>query len=92
MRRLFYLSVGVAAGVYATRRLTQAAQAWTPRGLADGAAGVGATVRDVAAEARAHAAEREAELREALGLDRLLDSLGAAGDDQGRVGQQRGLR
>lgn len=78
MKRLFYLSLGVAAGVYATQRLHRAAHAWTPEGIARSAAGVGAAVRDVAEEVRSHAAERETELREILGLDGPLDHVHAA--------------
>lgn len=73
MRRLFYLSLGMAAGGYASYRLSRAAQAWTPTGLADSAAGMGASVRAVADEIRASSAAREAEIRHAVGLDELLD-------------------
>lgn len=71
MKRLFYLTVGVAAGAYAMYRLNRAAQAWTPTGITDGAIGLSASAREIAGEVRASAAEREAELRQALGLDGL---------------------
>lgn len=74
MRRLFYLSVGIAAGVYATQRFHRAVHAWTPTGLAEGAAGVSATAREIAQEVRATAAQREAELRGAAGLDEMLET------------------
>lgn len=85
MKRLFYLTVGVAAGAYAMYRLNRTAQAWTPTGIADGAAGVGASLQEIASEVRATATEREAELRRALGLDGLLDEeLSRESDEQVR--------
>lgn len=69
MKRLFYLSLGMAAGVYASYRAREAAHAWTPLGLAEGAAGLGASLREMAGEVRANAADREAELRDTLQLD-----------------------
>lgn len=72
MKRLFYLSLGVAAGTYASYRLNRATEAWTPAGLVDSAAGWGASVREIADDVRARAAEREAELRGMLDLDESL--------------------
>lgn len=71
MKRLFYLTLGIAAGAYTSYRLSRVAEAWTPTGIADGAAGLGASIREVAGEIRADAAEREAELRRVAGLDEL---------------------
>ena len=68
MRRLFWLGVGLAVGVYATRRVTQAAQNLTPAGvganLADGLRELGAGLGAFGAEVRAGMAEREHELTE----------------------------
>lgn len=70
MKRLFYLTAGAALGAYATRRISRAARACTPGGLAetavDRAAGAGASVRDLTARVRSEAAVREDELREIL--------------------------
>jgi len=68
-RRLFYVALGATAGVLLVRRLTAAANKWTPEGLANQAGGVGDKVSLWWAEVQHHAAEREVELREALGLD-----------------------
>ena len=69
MRRLFYVTLGATAGVLLVRRLTAAANKWTPEGIANQAGGVGDKVSLWWAEVQHHAAEREAELRTALGLD-----------------------
>lgn len=68
MRRLFWVAVGAAAGVYAVRKVQKTLHAYSPSGLAARADGVGGTVRAFAGEVRAGMAEREAELREALGI------------------------
>jgi hypothetical protein len=66
VKRLFWLGVGVAVGVYATRRATEAAQALTPAGvganIADGLRELGAGLGAFGAEVRAGMSEREREL------------------------------
>jgi hypothetical protein len=66
MKRLFWLGVGLAAGVYASRRATAAAQSLTPAGiganLADGLRELGAGLGAFGAEVRAGMNEREHEL------------------------------
>jgi hypothetical protein len=66
VKRLFWLGVGLAAGVYASRRATAAAQSLTPAGiganLADGLRELGAGLGAFAAEVRAGMTEREHEL------------------------------
>lgn len=69
MRRLFWVALGASAGVLLVRRLTRVARAWTPEGLADRAGGAGERLAGFIADVSAAAAEREAELREALGVD-----------------------
>jgi hypothetical protein len=69
MRRLFYVAFGAAAGVLVVRRVSAAANKWTPEGLAEQAGGAGERVAAWWAEVQAYAAQREEELREALGLD-----------------------
>lgn len=72
-RRLFYLALGATAGVLLVRRVSAAAQRWTPEGIAAQAGGVGERVAQWWAEVGAFAAQRENELREALGLDDAMD-------------------
>ena len=69
MRRLFYVALGATAGVLIVRRVTAAANKWTPEGIATQAGGVGDRVAAWWAEVQHFAAEREVELRDALGLD-----------------------
>jgi hypothetical protein len=69
VRRVFYVALGATAGVLLVRRLTAAANRWTPEGIAAQAGGVGERVSAWWAEVQHHAAERETELRAALGLD-----------------------
>jgi hypothetical protein len=69
VKRLFYIAFGATVGVLAVRRITSAAAKWTPEGLAGQASGVGGRVAEWWAVVQASAAERELELREALGID-----------------------
>ena len=69
MRRLFYVAFGAAAGVLVVRRVSAAANKWTPEGLAAQAGGAGERIAAWWAEVQALAAQREVELREALGLE-----------------------
>ena len=62
MSRLFWTALGAAAGVYAVRRLSKAAQAYTPTGVAHGLSDFGEGVRE-------GMEQREGELRLALGID-----------------------
>jgi hypothetical protein len=70
VKRLFWLGVGLAAGAYATRRASAAAQSLTPAGiganLADGLRELGAGLGAFGAEVRAGMAAREQELTELL--------------------------
>lgn len=67
MKRLFWLALGAAVGVLLVRRLTQSVQRWTPDGM-------GERVTEAWHQVRAAAAEREVELRDALGLDGRTDN------------------
>ena len=69
MRRLFWVALGATAGVVAVRRLTSTAKAYTPEGVAQGLSGLGEGMRELAAVVRESMAERDAELRLALGID-----------------------
>jgi len=68
MRRGFWFVAGAGAGVYVMIRARRAAEAFTPDGLRDRAAGLGVGAHLFAEEVRAGMAERETELRERLGL------------------------
>jgi len=74
MRRLFWVAVGAAAGIYAVRKVQKTMHAYSPSGLAERAEGVGGSIRAFAEEVRAGMADREAELREALGMDAAHDA------------------
>jgi hypothetical protein len=69
MKRLFWTALGAAAGVYAMRKVGKAAEAYTPAGVASGLADFGEGLRELADAIREGMAEREAELRMALGID-----------------------
>ncbi|WP_395110293.1 hypothetical protein [Actinomadura sp. SCN-SB] len=77
MRRLFWLSVGAGAGIYAThrvkRRVERIAQAWSPGGVAARAVtagqGAGDRLRHFALDVRTEMRAREAQLREAARMD-----------------------
>jgi len=74
MRRTFWLLVGAGTGVWATRKATRMARRLTPESLAGRAARqaltTGERLRLFAREVAELAREREAELREAIALDR----------------------
>lgn len=78
MRRLFWVALGATAGVLAVRKLTSTAKAYTPEGMAQGLAGLGEGLRELAAVVRESMAERDAELRLALGIDEGAMDAGAA--------------
>jgi hypothetical protein len=69
MRRVFWIALGATAGVLVVRKLQKTAHAYTPAGLAEGVQGLGDSLRYFAEEVRAGMAEREIELRDALGID-----------------------
>jgi hypothetical protein len=69
MRRVFWIALGATAGVLVVRKLQRTAHAYTPEGMAERITGLGASLRYFADEVRAGMAEREIELRDALGID-----------------------
>lgn len=69
MGRLVWIGLGAVAGVVAVRRAAGVARSYTPAGLQGRASGWADAARAFAAEVRAGAAEREQELRVALGVD-----------------------
>jgi hypothetical protein len=78
MSRLFWAALGAAVGVYAVRKVSKAAQAYTPAGVAHGLADFGDGLRELAEAVREGMAEREGELRLALGIDTDTSGDGAA--------------
>jgi hypothetical protein len=69
MRRLFWVALGATAGVLLVRKISRTAEAFTPEGLARTADGLGDSLRDFAESVRTGMADREQELRVALGVD-----------------------
>jgi hypothetical protein len=69
MRRLFWVVLGAVAGVLVVRKLTRAAEAYTPAGVARSASDLAGGMRELAAAVREGMHEREEELRIALGVD-----------------------
>jgi hypothetical protein len=79
MPRLFWAALGAAVGIYAVRKVTKAAEAYTPAGVAHGLSDFGDGLRELAAAVREGMAEREEELRLALGIDTDTAGEGASG-------------
>jgi hypothetical protein len=69
MKRILWLIVGILVGVYAVTRLKKRAQQFAPDSLQQSAEKVAGAIRHFGDEVRAGMAERETELRDALGID-----------------------
>lgn len=69
MKALFYVALGATAAVLVVRKVTRTAEKFTPSGMASSMGGVADAIRDFAAEVRVGMADREDELRVALGID-----------------------
>ncbi len=76
------MTLGASAGVLVVRRLTSAANRFTPDGVSRGLGGIGDRIAAFAAEVQAGMAEREVELRDALGLDGRHDAVDAPAPDR----------
>jgi hypothetical protein len=76
MRRIFWVALGATAGVLVVRTINRTAQAYTPEGVARSLSSVADALRDAAEAVREGMAEREQELRLALGVD--AGEMGAA--------------
>jgi hypothetical protein len=72
IRRFFWFALGAGLAIFVFVKIRQALSKATPDAIghrvADSAAGVGASARDFTERVRAAMAEREAELRDELGL------------------------
>ena len=77
MARLFWVALGAAAGVYAVRKVTKAAEAYTPTGVAHGLSDFADGLRELADAVREGMSEREEQLRLALGIDAGTDETGS---------------
>jgi hypothetical protein len=73
MRRLFWVALGATVGVLVVRKVTKTVQSYSPSGMAQGLSGglsdLGEGLREMAGAVREGMAEREIELRYALGID-----------------------
>ena len=73
MRRLFWVALGATIGVLLFRKVTKTAAAYSPSGMAQGLSGgladLGEGLREMAEVVREGMAQRETELRHALGID-----------------------
>lgn len=69
MKRILWFIIGTAVGVYAVTRLKKRAQSLAPDSLQASAEKMAAAIRHFGDEVRAGMAERETELRDALGID-----------------------
>ncbi len=63
------MALGATAGVLVVRRVTRAAEAYTPEGIGRSLTEALDALRDLADEVRQGMAEREQELRVALGVE-----------------------
>ncbi|GAA3101604.1 hypothetical protein JOF29_003300 [Kribbella aluminosa] len=73
MKRIFWLIIGIAVGVYAVTRLKKKAQILAPESVQESAAKLAAAVRHFGDQVREGMAERETELRDALGIENTND-------------------
>ncbi len=69
MRRLFWVALGATVGVLVVRKVSKAAQAYTPEGVSRSLSSLADGLLELAQVVREGMVEREAELREALGID-----------------------
>lgn len=69
MKKIFWFIIGTAVGVYAVTRLKKKAQVLAPESLQATAEKLASAIRHFGDEVREGMAEREGELREALGID-----------------------
>ena len=73
MRRLFWIALGATLGVLVVHKVTKTARAYSPEGMAQGLSGglsdLGEGLREMAETVREGMAQRESELRLALGID-----------------------
>jgi hypothetical protein len=69
MRRLFWIALGATLGVLLFRKVSRTVEAYSPAGVGRSLSSVGDGLRELAGAVREGMAEREDELRAALGVD-----------------------
>jgi len=73
MRRLFWAALGATVGILLVRKVTKTVQSYSPSGMAQGLfsglSDLSEGLREMAEVVREGMAERESELRYALGID-----------------------
>ena len=69
MPRIFWMALGATVGIVVVRRVSRAAQAYTPEGIGRTLTNAVDALRDLADDVLAGMAEREQELRVALGVE-----------------------
>jgi hypothetical protein len=69
VRRVFWMALGATVGIVVVRRVSKAAQAYTPEGIGRSLTEAIDAVRDLADDVRVAMAEREQDLRVALGVE-----------------------
>jgi uncharacterized protein DUF6167 len=69
VKRILWFVIGTVVGVYAVTRLKKRVQVLAPDSLQQSAEKVASAIRHFGDEVRAGMAERETELRDALGID-----------------------
>jgi Family of unknown function (DUF6167) len=68
MRRVFWVALGATAGVLIVRKINKVAEAYTPEGVGRSLSALADALREMADVVREGMAEREEELRLALGV------------------------
>jgi hypothetical protein len=79
MNRIIWMGIGVAIGVIAFRKITEAQSNLGPEGLNRAVGRLADGLYDFADAVREGMHERETELRRALGVDGAMDAASAAG-------------
>jgi F0F1-type ATP synthase membrane subunit a len=74
VKRIVWFIIGTLVGVYLVTRLKRRAQALAPESLQASAEKMASAIRHFGDEVRAGMAERETELRDALGIDTTTDA------------------
>lgn len=69
MQRLFWVALGATAGVLIVRKVTRVAEAYSPEGVGRSVSSLAEGLHELADAVREGMAEREQELRVALGVD-----------------------
>ena len=74
MKRILWFVIGTVVGVYVVTRLKKRVQVLAPDSLQQSAEKVASAIRHFGDEVRAGMAERETELRDALGIETTTDT------------------